>query len=182
MFNYCKYNNTGSFYWIGSYNNNFIFTLIVLSVGFFFNIISAPSYFSSLGMGKLNGVLYSHITISVLNFIMGYFLGISFGGSGVVVAISISFFVGALITILYYNAKFDFTLSNLFSDFNFLGIALPVAFTIIGILFYTLNLNLSPIKLLLINLGLGILYFLISISSSNYKSTVKIFLTLAKTK
>ncbi|TAF46602.1 MAG: hypothetical protein EAZ51_01295 [Sphingobacteriales bacterium] len=102
--------------WIGTYNEVFVKTLIILSAATTINLISTPAYFSSMGLGKLNGILYSHAIFLVLNIILGYFLGINFGGWGVIVSYSLSYLVCSFVTIFYYHKIYNIKILRLFNS------------------------------------------------------------------
>ncbi len=74
-----------SIIWIGQ--NEFIFTtsLELLCLGYFFNVISGPAYFTEMSYGKLNLILMNHMFLCVCNAFFGTLLGFYFGGTGVVI-------------------------------------------------------------------------------------------------
>ena len=76
--------------WIGFLESTFVFSMILLSVAMFVNILVGPAYFSCVGEGKLNLVLKSQILIGVLNLILGLILGYFFYGKGVIISWAIS--------------------------------------------------------------------------------------------
>lgn len=92
-----------SYIWIGKLVPFFIFAVIVNSLVAFVNICSNPAYFSYLGEGKLNWLIFSYIAITFLNPILGYFFGINYGEYGVVLAWNLSFLIGSLIVLFSYH-------------------------------------------------------------------------------
>src|SRR5690606_8495248 len=64
--------------WIGQFIPFFIFTVILNSVIVFVNISSNPAYFSFLGEGKLNWLIYSYLSVTIINVAAGYILGSMF--------------------------------------------------------------------------------------------------------
>lgn len=98
-----------SFLWIGKIVPFFMFAVVLNSVVAFVNICSNPAYFSYLGEGKLNWLIYSYLVITILNPLLGYFLGVAFNGFGVVVAWNIAFLIGSLLVL------FSFQYANLIS-------------------------------------------------------------------
>lgn len=98
-----------SFLWIGKIVPFFLFAVVLNSVVTFVNICSNPAYFSYLGEGKLNWLIYSYLVITLLNPLLGYFLGVAFNGFGVVVAWNIAFLIGSLLVL------FSFQNANLIS-------------------------------------------------------------------
>lgn len=104
-----------SFLWIGKIVPFFLFAVVLNSVVAFVNICSNPAYFSYLGEGKLNWLIYSYIAITVLNPVLSYFLGIEFNGYGVVVGWNIAFLIGSLLVLFSYHQKNHISLKSLLS-------------------------------------------------------------------
>ena len=104
-----------SFLWIGKIVPFFLFAVVLNSVVAFVNICSNPAYFSYLGEGKLNWLIYSYIAITLLNPILSYFLGIEFNGYGVVVGWNIAFLIGSLLVLFSYHQKNHISLKSLLS-------------------------------------------------------------------
>lgn len=92
-----------SYIWIGKLVPFFIFAAIVNSLSAFVNICSNPAYFSYLGEGKLNWLIYSYLVITVLNPVLGYVFGVNYGEYGVVVAWNASFLIGSLLVLFSYH-------------------------------------------------------------------------------
>lgn len=100
-----------SFVWLGEFNDNFIFSLFILSFATFINIMCGPAYFSSLGQGRLNILVLVHVGMAIINAIFGIGLGIYIGGYGIIIAWAIALSCGSLFLILNYNwtLKIEFT-------------------------------------------------------------------------
>ena len=92
-----------SYIWIGKLVPFFIFAAIVNSLVAFINICSNPAYFSYLGEGKLNWLMYSYAAITILNPLLGYVFGVNYGAYGVVIAWNISFLIGSLLVLFSYH-------------------------------------------------------------------------------
>lgn len=104
-----------SFLWIGKIVPFFLFAVVLNSIVAFVNICSNPAYFSYLGEGKLNWLIYSYIAITLLNPILSYFLGVEFNGYGVVVGWNIAFLIGSLLVLFSYHQKNHISLKSLLS-------------------------------------------------------------------
>lgn len=104
-----------SFLWIGKIVPFFLFAVVLNSIVAFVNICSNPAYFSYLGEGKLNWLIYSYIAITLLNPILSFFLGIEFNGYGVVVGWNIAFLIGSLLVLFSYHQKNHISLKSLLS-------------------------------------------------------------------
>ena len=99
--------------WIGHYEKAFVDFGILLSIGWFFNTLSAPSYFVNLGTGELRWNVISHVAIAVLNAVLGLILGVYFGGIGVVIAWVVSLALGSSLVYLSYHIKHKVPLIDL---------------------------------------------------------------------
>lgn len=104
-----------SFLWIGKIVPFFLFAVVLNSIVAFVNICGNPAYFSYLGEGKLNWLIYSYIAITLLNPILSYFLGAEFNGYGVVVGWNIAFLIGSLLVLFSYHQKNHISLKSLLS-------------------------------------------------------------------
>ena len=94
-----------SFLWIGEIVPFFLFAVVLNSIVAFINICSNPAYFSYLGEGKLDWLIYSYLAISIINPVLGYFLGIHFGGYGVILGWNIAFLIGSLLVLISYQQE-----------------------------------------------------------------------------
>lgn len=92
-----------SFYWIGHIEPAFTISIYLLCVSMFINIVSGPAYFGCLGEGKLNFVLIVHISMAVINVILGFLLGRMITSYGVIWSWAISITVGSITTIFLYQ-------------------------------------------------------------------------------
>lgn len=99
--------------WIGYYENIFVLIVVLLTIGNFLNTIAVPAYFSNLGTGDLRWNIAAHITIAMLNLILGIFLGRLYDGYGVVIAWTISLALGSSMIYLPYYLKNNIPLRNL---------------------------------------------------------------------
>lgn len=99
--------------WIGSYDAMFVNFSVMLAVGWFFNLLIGPAYFSYLGIGRLRWNTASHLTIAVLNFVLGLALGHFYGGYGVVAAWVVALILGSLIVVVAYHEENKLSLNLL---------------------------------------------------------------------
>lgn len=90
-------------FWVGYYEETFMFSIQILSLATFFNVMCAPAYFSCLGEGKLRLLIWVHISIAVLNIMLGNLLGNFWFGKGVIVAWAISLIGGSVLLVLVYQ-------------------------------------------------------------------------------
>lgn len=94
-----------SIIWIGRYEKIFVVFGILLTIGWFLNILNAPAYFAYLGIGDLRWNVIGHIVIGLLNIFFAIILGFHFGGVGVVVGWVISLVLGSSVIYLSYHIK-----------------------------------------------------------------------------
>jgi len=99
--------------WIGYFESNFVFFTILLSVGWFLNVLAGPAYFMNLGTGELKWNVISHIAIGIMNLILGLVLGKYYGGIGVVAAWVISLSLGSSVIYISYHFKNNISLESL---------------------------------------------------------------------
>jgi O-antigen/teichoic acid export membrane protein len=100
--------------WIGHYERVFVIFGILLAIGWFLNTLNAPSYFANLGTGVLRWNVIGHITAAILNFILGFTLGLLFNGYGVVTAWVIALSLGSAVIYVAYHLTNRIPLIELF--------------------------------------------------------------------
>ena len=99
--------------WIGHYERIFVLFGTLLGIGLFLSTLRVPAYIANLGAGELRWNVVSHIAIGLLNFGLGFLLGIFYGGIGVVIAWVISLALGSSIIYLSYHIKHKIPLIEL---------------------------------------------------------------------
>ena len=99
--------------WIGYYESIFVTFGILLAIGWFLNTLSAPAYYANLGIGELRWNVVGYIVILLLNAILGFLLGVSHGGIGVVIAFVVSLAFGGSIIYFSYHIKHKIPLIEL---------------------------------------------------------------------
>jgi O-antigen/teichoic acid export membrane protein len=119
--------------WIGHYEKAFVGFGILLSIGWFFNTLSAPSYFVNLGTGELRWNVVSHVAIAVFNAVLGLIFGVYFRGNGVVIAWVISLTLGSSLIYLSYHKKYKIPLIDLLPRES----RLLIAVSLLGAMFIT---------------------------------------------
>lgn len=109
-----------SLLWIGHFERIFVVFSIMLSLGWFLNTTSMPAYYSYFGIGYVRWNVIGHIIMSLSNVILGFLLGMTFGGIGVVTAWIISLILGSAIIFLTYNHRCGVLFVDLFTGKNIL--------------------------------------------------------------
>lgn len=143
--------------WIGHREYIFVLFLMVLSLGWLSNTISAPAYFFYLGIGKLRWNLISHTLIAVLNLLFGYILGSFYGASGVALANCLSLIIGSIVVFHSYHASRNISYRAIFSSYD-----------IVLVLIYSM----------VIFVSISMLCYLPSIVSSGFLSLIAISILL----
>ena len=128
-----------SIIWIGHYEPEFVWSVYILTISYIINIMSGPSYFSCLGEGNLNILIFSHLGMAIINLILGYILGVVFGGIGIVAAWGASIIFGSLITFFLYQKKKQFKFKDIFSSFELWTTVISSIFILGGILLFNSN-------------------------------------------
>ena len=120
--------------WIGSYQPIFVWSAVILTMGWFFNTLGIPAFHAYLGIGDMRWNVISQFAMSILNLFLGVIFAKIWGGPGVVAAWAISLFFGGIIQNVSYNLKSHIALRELFPAssrplalFSFLGLAISYA-------------------------------------------------------
>lgn len=149
--------------WIGTLNKEFIFFSILLSIIYFFNIISGPAYFGNIGEGKLNKLLIQHIFIAIINVGCGFLFSIYGNRYGAVWAWGASVSIGAVYIINDYHESKTINFSKIFSvneKVFFLISALCIVFLIISDSIENTQFSISNLFLkVTILFGLGCIFY-----------------------
>ena len=83
--------------WIGKNESTFIASMIILSLGWFFNTLCVPAYFVGLGTGKMRWNVISHAVMATINLGLCLIVGKPFGGMGVIAGWAVALSVGGII-------------------------------------------------------------------------------------
>ena len=124
-----------SLLWIGKVVPFFLFSIVINSSVVFVNIMSNPAYFSYLGEGKLNKLIYSYFIIVVLNGALGYVLGSNYNQYGVVLAWNISFLFSSLYILLIYQKQNAIAWNEIIKFDNFYLFVASSFFSLFGYVF-----------------------------------------------
>ena len=140
--------------WIGKLEPVFINSAYILSFSLLINVLNSPAYYSSLGEGKLNGLLIMHFLIGALNILLSIILGLTIPTYGVIIAWAFSISVGSVFLIFYYNKTNHLSLKNIYIKTDYLIMLSGLVFLMLSILFFTkvslyLNFNLLSFFVLL---------------------------------
>ena len=164
-----------SYLWIGKLIPFFVFVVILNSVVVFINILSNPAYFSYLGEGKLNWLIYSYFAISILNPLLGFFLGSVYNGYGVVIAWNVSFLVSSIIILQSYHKLNSIALKTVLGkkDFVFICVAsLLASFGCLSLYRYLLDYTVDFIFITIFALCF-IVFVALLIKNKNFKTLLQ---------
>ena len=99
--------------WIGRYEHSFVVYSLFLCVGFWLNTLVGPAYFVNLGTGQLRWNTAGHVAMGVLNGLLGFLLGSTFGAEGVVAGYGLALALGSSLIVLGYHRDNGISLSEL---------------------------------------------------------------------
>ncbi len=116
-----------SLVWIGHYEKTFVLYSILLSFGWFLNILAGPAFFVNLGIGELKWITYGHIITTLLNLGLGLLLGKLYGGTAVVSVWIFALIIGSFVITIPYHLRHGIPVSELFPKKN-IGVGLGVIF------------------------------------------------------
>lgn len=170
-----------SLIWIGHYESIFVNILILSSAAFFFNISSTPAYFNFMGEGKLNDIIL-YISIGFLiNIILGYLLGLYFGGIGVIIAAYIALVLNSTLLLNAYHKFKEMKILDLVSNYDLKLILSSVVFIVASnYLFHSIFNNRSTsTEILLFTLCLFLFIYYI-IRNQTFKTLVNLILKLIR--
>lgn len=102
--------------WIGRQQPDFIFFGIIVTLGYLINILSGPAYFMNLGIGALRWNVLSHVVLGIITSVLGYVLGITWGGWGVVIGSITALIIASAITVLGTYRDQNIALRDLIPD------------------------------------------------------------------
>lgn len=127
-----------SYFWVGEIIPFFMFAVIINSMAVFVNIISNPAYFTYLGEGKLNWLILSYLSVTILNIVAGYLLGHYLLNYGVILGWNLAFLSGSLIIIFSYHKSNAIKWKEVFNISDIILLIVATFTTYIG---YNLFLN-----------------------------------------
>lgn len=127
-----------SLLWIGHLNYDFIFSMFLLIVSNFINIMCGPAYFSSLGEGRLNILVIAHVAMAIINIVLGLLLGVLIGGYGIIAAWAIALAIGSICVVANYNKSLHVGFFDLFrrDERNLLWVSLIIILINLGAYYF----------------------------------------------
>ncbi len=125
-----------SILWIGFLEPTFLFSMVLLSVSMFVNILIGPAYFSCVGEGNLNLILKAQIMIGFLNLIFGIILGHYFSGQGVIISWALSVTVSSFYLLNNYQKQKNIPLTSMITKYNVTLIMISLFIVITGMMLF----------------------------------------------
>ncbi|WP_175620843.1 lipopolysaccharide biosynthesis protein [Chryseobacterium schmidteae] len=161
-----------SILWLGNLNDNFMFSMLVLSIATFINIMCGPAYFSSMGEGKLNILVIVHIGMAVLNILLGVLLGSFGGGYGTIIAWAIALSLGSLVVTFNYNKTIGLNLFEVFQkqELKLFIVSIIIIFT--NFLVYQINKNENQLMAIIVCVFSLFLYLPIVFKNENIRQII----------
>lgn len=142
-----------SLLWLGSFNDDFIFSMLALTVSSFINIMCGPAYFSSMGEGKLNVLVIVHVGMAIVNIVLGMVLGYYAAGYGIILAWAIALSVGSIIVTLNYNRTLKIGITDVFQREEVKLFITSLIIVFINVLSY----QLIPTEKIILKVTIGLL-------------------------
>lgn len=102
--------------WIGRYEARFAMYALLLTLAYWINTLAGPAYFVNLGTGRLGWNIGSFVLLAVLNMVLGYFLGLSHGGTGVAWGYALAIMMSGGLIMLGYHRDQQVPLAGLLPD------------------------------------------------------------------
>lgn len=154
-----------SLLWLGSFNYDFIFSMLALTASSFVNIMCGPAYFSSMGEGKLNVLVIVHVGMAIVNIVLGMILGHYAGGYGIILAWAISISAGSVVVIINYNRTLNIGLLDVFHKEEIKLFLISLVIIFVNVVSYQL---IAPEKIILkVILGLLSLFLYLPLIFKN---------------
>jgi len=173
-----------SYLWIGHIEPIFVFTVIILAIGMFFNIMGTPAYYGFMGEGSLNVILVMHLVIAIINLTAGYLLSKIFPMYGAMLGWGIALVIGSSKILLAYQKKKAIPFKTFFVAKDYILIAaglFAVLFTITFYFFLNKQANANFILFLCLNAaGFCILFAPVLLMNANAKMVVSIMRNMFK--
>ncbi|MGA1824849.1 MAG: hypothetical protein ACMUIP_09305 [bacterium] len=146
--------------WIGQYVAIFISFLILLSVGYYLNLLNVPAFYANLGVGNLRWNVIGNSVNALVNLGCGLLLGYMFGGKGVVFARVIALILGSGIIYISYHIINNIPLSALLPKKT--RLLLILCFFSILITYVIQNLEVHSIRMILYQSLMPVTFYLIT--------------------
>jgi O-antigen/teichoic acid export membrane protein len=101
--------------WLGHYEPRFVASIVALALAWFINGLATPAYVSYLGVGRLKWTTTSHLTMGLVNVVLGWGFGLLWAGPGVIAAFCCAIVAGSLVLITAYHRETRTKLSDVLS-------------------------------------------------------------------
>ncbi|BCX82260.1 hypothetical protein MIT9_P1846 [Methylomarinovum caldicuralii] len=90
---------------LGRLEPQFLLLLQVSIGGWFANLFNGPAYFANLGSGRVGWNTVSHVTMGILNGLLGWWLGLWYGAAGVALAYATALVLGSWLLVFAYQIR-----------------------------------------------------------------------------
>ncbi len=147
---------------VGEYTPEFVTLIGLLAIAWGANIFAGPAYFANLGSGYVGWNTIAHVTIGILNALLGWLFGDLYGSNGVVFAYAIALISGSGLLVVVFQKKNG--LGWKWSPFReHVGLLLVCIFMILFSLMRPIRLSVvqQSVSPLIVEVALHILLFMI---------------------
>ncbi len=153
-----------SFFLLGRFENQFYNFALILSIAWFFNIVTVPAYHAFLGIGTLRWNVLGHLITLILNLALCYTLGSIYGGAGTIIGWALSLITGSLIISFKFNVSQKISFYDIINKENKILFLVStftiITFILINILFVSLSHDLFANALFILVFILICFYFI----------------------
>lgn len=108
-----------SMLWIGFPSGDFVWLMVILTIGWLANCLSTPAYFANTGFGTINSNLISHLIINIIS--LSICLGFALMGMGfwLITGWSLALFLSSVYILFFFISGNDLPYSSLFPKGTF---------------------------------------------------------------
>jgi O-antigen/teichoic acid export membrane protein len=99
--------------WLGFFSPEFLTFAMILIPGWWFNTMTVPAFFANVGTGQMVWNTLGQVMIGVLNVLLGWVLGMAFGGMGVALGYLIALLAGSTLILFQFHHRHNILLKSI---------------------------------------------------------------------
>lgn len=105
-------------FWVGRFEPDFVWSMVILCGGYLFNTLCVPAYYSALGTGDMTENVVTHLVMTLTNIVLILVIGRLWGGMGVVIAWAAALALGGGVLNFLYFRRNAISLNNIIPKSN----------------------------------------------------------------
>jgi O-antigen/teichoic acid export membrane protein len=109
--------------WIGHIESQFLLFGTILAIGWGLNTLTGPAYFINLGTGALKWNSIAHVSMALLNVLLGLILGPKYGGLGVAISAMIALVSASWFVLLALHKQYKISFRTIVPSEHYLLLA-----------------------------------------------------------